>query len=87
MKKLLLVLLLSTVAVFADNVPEVLVKSRFDFSIPVTASGAIQVKRGEHFIGKIYANKAEIRIRGIWYDVSRNQVTTIGVDPNAPVTP
>jgi len=84
-KKIILILLLSTISAFANDVPESLLKAREDFSIQISTSGTIDVKRGQQFVGKVYANMAKIRINGVWYQVSRNQVTTVGVDPS--VTP
>lgn len=36
-------------------------------------------------MGKIYGSYAKIKYNGIWYEVSRNKVSTLNVDPNVPI--
>jgi hypothetical protein len=84
MKRTILILLLSIVCAFAEP-PEVVVVARETFSIKVGESGSVDVTRGQQFTGKIYGNYAKIKYNGIWYQVSRNQVSTLGVNPNVPV--
>jgi hypothetical protein len=67
------------------DVAERIVKARQDFKIPVSATGNIEVKRGEQLLAKIYPNIAKIKIGGVWYDVSRNWVTPIGIDASLPI--
>jgi len=83
---LILIALLSAFPVFAGEPPECIVKAREDFSIELGDVGTVDVKRGEQYLGKIYGNYAKIKHRGIWLKVSRNQVTTIGVDPTVPIS-
>jgi hypothetical protein len=84
MKRTILILLLSTVCVFAEP-PEVVVRARQDFSARVSDTASIDVKRGEQYMGKIYGSYAKIKYNGIWYEVSRNMVSTLNVDPNVPI--
>lgn len=85
MKRTILIILVSTVCAFAEP-PEVIVVARETFSIKLGDVGSVDVTRGEQYIGKIYGNYAKIKHNGIWLQVSRNQVSTVGVDPTKPIT-
>jgi hypothetical protein len=48
-----------------------------DFNIVVGPGQTIDVKQGEQFLGKMYPNLARIKMNGIWYEVSRNNVMLV----------
>ena len=57
-----------------DNAPLCMMKAVRDFKIVVAAGATIEVERGQKFLGKLYPNMARIKIEGVWYEVSRNNV-------------
>jgi hypothetical protein len=57
-----------------DGVRECLIQATRDFKIVVSAGATIEVERGQQFLGKLYPSMARIKIEGIWYEVSRNNV-------------
>jgi hypothetical protein len=60
-----------------DIVPKCVFAAVRDFNVVVGPGQTIEVKRGEQFLGKMYPNIARIRINGIWYEVSRNNVNLV----------
>jgi hypothetical protein len=40
----------------------------------VAHGATIEVERGQKFLGKLYPNMARVKIEGVWYEVSRNNV-------------
>src|SRR5436190_2745644 len=60
-----------------DNVPECVLKAVRDFRVIVGPVATLEVKRGEEFVGKLYSNIARIKISGVWYEVSRNDVMLV----------
>ena len=57
-----------------DGVRECVLQATRDFKIVVAAGATIEVERGQQFPGKLYPSMARIKIEGIWYEVSRNNV-------------
>jgi hypothetical protein len=57
-----------------DGVRACVLQATRDFRIVVAAGATIEVERGQKFSGKLYPNMARIKIEGVWYEVSRNNV-------------
>ena len=57
-----------------DGVRECVLQATRDFKVVVGAGATIEVERGQQFPGKLYPSMARIKIEGIWYEVSRNNV-------------
>ena len=57
-----------------DGVRACVLQATRDFRIVVAAGATIEVERDQKFLGKLYPNMARIKIEGIWYEVSRNNV-------------
>jgi hypothetical protein len=57
-----------------DGVRVCVLQATRDFKIVVAAGATIEVERGQQFPGKLYPNMARIKIEGVWYEVSRNNV-------------
>lgn len=58
-----------------DGVRPCVLQATRDFKIPVAAGATIEVERGQQFVGKLYPSMARIKIEGVWYEVSRNNVS------------
>ena len=48
-----------------------------DFRVVVGFGATLEVKRDEEFVGKLHPNIARIKINGVWYQVSRNEVMLV----------
>jgi hypothetical protein len=57
-----------------DGVRECVLQATRDFKVSVGAGATIEVQRGQQFLGKLYPSMARIKIEGVWYEVSRNNV-------------
>jgi hypothetical protein len=57
-----------------DGVRECVLQATRDFKVVVAPGATIEVQRGQPFLGKLYPNMARIKIEGVWYEVSRNNV-------------
>ena len=57
-----------------DGVRPCVLQATRDFKVVVSAGATIEVERGQQFPGKLYPSMARIKIEGIWYEVSRNNV-------------
>jgi hypothetical protein len=57
-----------------DGVRACVLQATRDFKIVVAAGATIEVERDQKFLGKLYPNMARIKIEGVWYEVSRNNV-------------
>jgi len=60
-----------------DIAPKCILAAVRDFNIAIGPGQTIEVKRGQQFLGKMYPNMAKIRMGGIWYEVSRNDVNLV----------
>ena len=60
-----------------DNAPECVLKAVRDFRVVVGFGATLEVKRDEEFVGKLHHNIARIEIKGVWYEVSRNNVMLV----------
>ena len=60
-----------------DGVRTCVLQATRDFKIVVAAGSTIEVQRGQQFSGKLYPNMARIQIKGVWYEVSRNDVMLV----------
>jgi hypothetical protein len=60
-----------------DIAPKCVLAAVRDFVITIGPGQTIELKQGQQFLGKMYPNRARIRMSGIWYDVSRNNVTLV----------
>jgi len=57
-----------------DGVRPCVLQATRDFKIAVAPGATIEVERGQQLLGKLYPSMARIKIEGIWYEVSRNNV-------------
>src|SRR4029453_5733217 len=57
-----------------DGVRAGVFKAPRNFKIGVSPGATIEVERGQKFLGKLYPNMARVKIEGVWYEVSRNNV-------------
>jgi hypothetical protein len=57
-----------------DGVRECVLQATRDFKVLVGPGATIEVARGQQFLGKLYPSMARIKIEGVWYEVSRNNV-------------
>jgi hypothetical protein len=57
-----------------DGVRACVLQATRDFKIVVAPGATIEVERGQKFLGKLYPNMARVKIEGVWYEVSRNNV-------------
>lgn len=60
-----------------DIAPKCVLAAVRDFAIAIGPGQTIEVKQGQQFLGKMYPNLARIRVNGIWYEVSRNNVNLV----------
>ena len=60
-----------------DIAPKCVLAAVRDFAIAIGPGRTIEVKQGQQFLGKMYPNLARIRVNGIWYEVSRNNVNLV----------
>jgi hypothetical protein len=60
-----------------DIAPKCVLAAVRDFAIAIRPGQTIEVKQGQQFLGKMYPNLARIRVNGIWYEVSRNNVNLV----------
>jgi hypothetical protein len=60
-----------------DIAPKCVLAAVRDFPVTIGLGQTIEVKQGQQFLGKMYPNLARIRVNGIWYEVSRNNVNLI----------
>jgi hypothetical protein len=60
-----------------DIAPKCVLAAVRDFAITVGPGQTIEVKQGQKFLGKMYPNLARIKMNGIWYEVSRNNVMLV----------
>jgi hypothetical protein len=58
-----------------DGVRECVLEATRDFKIVVGPGATIEVQNRQQFPGKLYPNMARIKIEGVWYEVSRNNVS------------
>jgi hypothetical protein len=56
---------------------ECVLKAVRDFRVVVGRRDTREVKRGEEFVGKLHPNVATVKINGVWYQVSRNEVMLV----------
>jgi hypothetical protein len=60
-----------------DIAPKCVLAAVRDFAVTIGPGQTIEVKQGQQFLGKMYPNLARIRLNGIWYEVSRNNVNLV----------
>ena len=60
-----------------DIAPKCVLAAVRDFAIAIGPGQTIEVKQGQQFLGKMYPILARIRVNGIWYEVSRNNVNLV----------
>lgn len=58
-----------------DSVRPCTLQATRDFMIVAAPGVTIEVKNRQQFLGKLYPDKARIELNGIWYEVSRNNVS------------
>ncbi len=60
-----------------DVAPKCVLAAVRDFNVVTGPGQTIEVKQGQKFLGKMYPDIARIRMNGVWYVVSRNNVNLV----------
>ena len=66
--------LIGTSLANTSDPPDCLLEFVSDYDLPVNGAATMEIKRGDQFIGRIFPDRAKIKINGLWYNVPRNAI-------------